>query len=57
MVTPQVNRLRRDYNELGYFIQRLKKEGNEKKIFFLQKKQQMLELQIEDLETEMMERQ
>lgn len=56
MVTPQLNRLQRDYNELSYFIQRMKKEGKEQNLYFLQKKQQMIQLTMEDLEMEMIER-
>lgn len=56
MLTPQINRLNRDYNEIGFHIQRLKKQGKHEMIHILQKKQQLIELTIEDLRAELMER-
>lgn len=46
---PQIERLKKDSNELKHYIKRLEKEGNELLAFKLQKKQQYLCSRIEDM--------
>jgi hypothetical protein len=50
MITSQLERLKQDYKELDYYIQRLQKEGNIDRIGGIQKKQKMLKDTIETLE-------
>ena len=53
MITTQLDRLKQDVTELGYYIARLQKEGDEKKrIPSIQKKQQYLQKFIENLQTQ-----
>jgi hypothetical protein len=49
MYGAQVERLKRDSRELGYFMRRLEKRGDKKKAFDLQKKREYLDSRIEDL--------
>jgi len=53
MITNQLERLKQDYLELDYFIQRLQKEGNDKRVKAIQKKQQYLESYIQSMQTQM----
>lgn len=50
MITNQLERLKQDSVELDYFIQRLQKEGNEKRVKAIQKKQQYLEEYIQTMQ-------
>jgi hypothetical protein len=50
MITNQLERLKQDSVELNYFIQRLQKEGNEKRVKAIQKKQQYLEEYIQTMQ-------
>lgn len=50
MITNQLERLKQDSVELDYFIQRLQKEGNEKRVKAIQKKQQYLEEYIQAMQ-------
>tara|TARA_B110000503_G_scaffold72394_1_gene111941 strand:+ start:1420 stop:1590 length:171 start_codon:yes stop_codon:yes gene_type:complete len=50
MYGTQVERLRKDSRELGYFMRRLEKRGNSKKVFDLQKKREYLNARIEEME-------
>lgn len=50
MITNQLERLKQDSMELDYFIQRLQKEGNEKRVKAIQKKQQFLEEYIQSMQ-------
>ena len=50
MPRSQVERLRRDSKELSHYIQRLKKEGNQKKVFSMIKKREYIERQLTDME-------
>lgn len=50
MITNQLERLKQDSVELDYFIQRLQKEGNEKRVKAIQKKQQFLEEYIQTMQ-------
>lgn len=49
MITNQLERLKQDCIELDYFIQRLQKEGSEKRVKAIQKKQQYLQEYIQTL--------
>lgn len=49
MITNQLERLKQDCLELDYFIQRLQKEGSEKRVKAIQKKQQYLQEYIQTL--------
>jgi hypothetical protein len=49
MITNQLERLKQDSIELDYFIQRLQKEGSEKRVKAIQKKQKYLEEYIQSL--------
>ena len=51
MITNQLERLKQDCVELDYFIQRLQKEGNEKRVRAIQNKQKYLEEYIQTLQT------
>lgn len=51
MITNQLERLKQDCLELDYFIQRLQKEGSEKRVKAIQKKQQYLQEYIQTLAT------
>lgn len=50
MITNQLERLRQDNLELDYFIQRLQKEGNEKRVQAIQNKKRYLEEYIQTLQ-------
>jgi len=50
MITNQLERLKQDCLELDYFVQRLQKEGNEKRVQALQRKQQYLEEYIQSMQ-------
>jgi len=49
MIASQLERLKQDYNELDYYIQRLQKEGNTTSINGMQRKQQYLKEVIDTL--------
>jgi uncharacterized protein YdcH (DUF465 family) len=49
MIASQLERLKQDYNELDYYIQRLQKEGNTASINGMQRKQQYLKEVIDTL--------
>jgi hypothetical protein len=48
MSQQQLERLKKDKNELGYYIQRMKKKGREDVVYKLMKKQAYLEQTIEE---------
>lgn len=50
MITNQLERLKQDNLELDYFIQRLQKEGNEKRVQAIQNKKKYLEEYIQSLQ-------
>ena len=50
MITDQLERLKQDCLELDYFIQRLQKEGNDKRAKAFQQKQQYLESYIQSMQ-------
>lgn len=50
MITNQLERLKQDSVELDYFIQRLQKEGNEKRVKAIQNKQKYLEEYIQTMQ-------
>jgi hypothetical protein len=50
MPRSQVERLRRDSKELSHYIQKLKKEGNQQKVFSMIKKREFIERQLSDME-------
>lgn len=52
MITSQLERLKQDYQELDYYIQRLQKEGNSTGIKGMQRKQKFLKEVIDSLQTE-----
>ena len=52
MITSQLERLKQDYQELDYYIQRLQKEGNITSITGMQRKQKFLKEVIESLQVE-----
>lgn len=52
MITNQLERLKQDYVELDYFMQRLQKEGNEKRVKAIQKKQQYLDSYIQSMQAQ-----
>ena len=49
MIASQLERLKQDYNELDYYIQRLQKEGNTASINGMQRKQRYLKEVIDTL--------
>ena len=49
MIASQLERLKQDYTDLDYYIQRLQKEGNTASINGMQKKQQYLKQVIDTL--------
>jgi hypothetical protein len=49
MITSQLERLKQDYTDLDYYIQRLQKEGNTASINGMQRKQQYLKQVIDTL--------
>ena len=50
MPRSQVERLRRDSKELSHYIQKLKKEGNQQKVFSMIKKREFIERQLSSME-------
>ena len=52
MIASQLERLKQDYTDLDYYIQRLQKEGNTLSITGMQKKQQLIKEVIESLQSE-----
>jgi uncharacterized membrane protein (DUF106 family) len=50
MPRSQVERLKRDYHELSHYIKRLKKEGDQTKVYKMIKKREFIDRQISDLE-------
>jgi len=52
MIASQLERLKQDYTDLDYYIQRLQKEGNTLSINGMQKKQQFIKEVIDSLQTE-----
>jgi hypothetical protein len=52
MIISQLDRLKQDYQELDYYIQRLQKEGNITSITGMQRKQKFLQRVIESLQVE-----
>ena len=50
MPRSQVERLRRDSKELSHYIQRLKKEGNQQKVYSMLKKREFIVRQLSDME-------
>jgi len=49
MIASQLERLKQDYTDLDYYIQRLQKEGNTASINGMQRKQQYLKQVIDTL--------
>lgn len=52
MITSQLDRLKQDYQELDYYIQRLQKEGDITSVTGMQKKQKFLQEGIRSLQAE-----
>lgn len=52
MIISQLDRLKQDYQELDYYIQRLQKEGNIISVTGMQRKQKFLQRVIESLQGE-----
>jgi hypothetical protein len=52
MIISQLDRLKQDYQELDYYIQRLQKEGNIVSITGMQRKQKFLQEVIQSLQVE-----
>jgi hypothetical protein len=52
MITSQLDRLKQDYQELDYYIQRLQKEGDITSVMGMQKKQKFLQEGIRSLQAE-----
>lgn len=52
MSEKQIQRLKKDRNELGYYIQRLQKKGREELAYKLAKKQAFLDQTIEEQMTQ-----
>ena len=52
MIASQLERLKQDYTDLDYYIQRLQKEGNTLSITGMQKKHQFIKEVIESLQSE-----
>lgn len=50
MPRSQVERLRRDSKELTHYIQRLKKEGDQQKVYTMLKKREFIERHLSDME-------
>lgn len=50
MPRSQVERLKRDSNELSHYIKRLKKEGNQPKVYKMIKKREFIERQLSSME-------
>lgn len=52
MSEKQIQRLKKDCNELGYYIQRLRKKGRDDLVYKLAKKQAFLNQTIEEQMTQ-----
>jgi hypothetical protein len=52
MIISQLDRLKQDYQELDYYIQRLRKEGNIVSVTGMQRKQKFLQEVIQSLQVE-----
>ena len=52
MIISQLDRLKQDYQELDYYIQRLQKEGNITSVTGMQRKQKFLQEVIHSLQAE-----
>ena len=52
MIISQLDRLKQDYQELDYYIQRLQKEGNIVSVTGMQRKQKFLQEVIQSLQVE-----
>lgn len=52
MIISQLDRLKQDYQELDYYIQRLQKEGNITSVTGMQRKQKFLQEVIQSLQVE-----
>lgn len=52
MIISQLDRLKQDYQELDYYIQRLQKEGNITSVTGMQRKQKFLQEVIYSLQAE-----
>jgi len=52
MIISQLDRLKQDYQELDYYIQRLQKEGNITSATGMQRKQKFLQEVIHSLQAE-----
>ena len=50
MYGPQIERLKRDSNELKHYMKRMEKEGNQNLVFKLQKKHDYLNSKIGEIE-------
>jgi hypothetical protein len=52
MIISQLDRLKQDYQELDYYIQRLQKEGNIISVTGMQRKQKFLQEVIQSIQIE-----
>ena len=52
MIISQLDRLKQDYQELDYYIQRLQKEGNITSVTGMQRKQKFLQEVIYSIQAE-----
>ena len=49
MIPEQLNRIKEDYKQLEYYIQKLKKEGKQQKVDLFEKKREFMLSQIQSL--------
>jgi hypothetical protein len=52
MIISQLDRLKQDYQELDYYIQRLQKEGNITSVTGMQRKQKFIQEVIQSIQIE-----
>jgi hypothetical protein len=52
MIISQLDRLKQDYQELDYYIQRLQKEGNSTSVTGMQRKQKFIQEVIQSIQIE-----
>jgi|AOAMet2_C49A8_35_1029299.scaffolds.fasta_scaffold17336_1 hypothetical protein len=51
---PQVERLKKDSRELGYFMRKLQKSGNTQKAYIIQKKMEYLDSKIQEMKEDLL---
>jgi hypothetical protein len=49
MIPQQLNRIKEDYIQLEYYIQKLRKEGNQQKVDLFERKREFMLSQIQSL--------